>query len=58
MKENPQKRKIKSEHSITSGEQMKEEISLELADLGNRLPKQEPMTPNAREKSEREKWYN
>ena len=35
----------------------KEEISLELAELGNLLPKQEPMTPNQREKSEREKFY-
>lgn len=33
----------------------KEEISMELAELGNLHPKQEPMTPNQREKSEREK---
>lgn len=35
----------------------KEEISLELAELGNLKPKHEPMTPNQREKSEREKSY-
>ncbi|MEK4484334.1 hypothetical protein MHH81_01880 [Psychrobacillus sp. FSL H8-0484] len=35
----------------------KEEISLELAELGNLKPKQEPMTPNHREKSQREKSY-
>lgn len=34
---------------------MKEEISLELAELGNLKPKHEPMTPNQREKSEKEK---
>jgi hypothetical protein len=34
---------------------MREEISLELAELGNLKPKQEPMTPNQREKSEKEK---
>ena len=36
---------------------MKEEISLELAELGHLRPKQEPMTPNQREKSEKEKHY-
>ena len=36
---------------------MKEEISLELAELGNLNPKHEPMTPNQREKSESEKTY-
>ena len=36
---------------------MKEEISMELAELGNMTPKQEPMTPNERDKSEKEKWY-
>jgi hypothetical protein len=36
---------------------MKEEISLELAELGNLTPRQEPMTPNQREKSESDKWY-
>jgi len=35
----------------------KEEISLELAELGNLKPKQEPMTPNQRQKSEEEKSY-
>ena len=34
---------------------MKEEISLELAELGNLKPLREPMTPNQREKSEKEK---
>lgn len=33
----------------------KEEISMELAELGNLKPKQEPMTPNQRDKTEREK---
>ena len=36
---------------------MKEEISLELAELGNLTPTHEPMTPNQREKSESEKTY-
>jgi hypothetical protein len=36
---------------------MKEEISLELAELGNLNPKQEPMTQNYRQKSESEKTY-
>ena len=36
---------------------MKEEISLELAELGNINPKHEPMTQNNREKSESEKTY-
>jgi hypothetical protein len=37
---------------------MKEEISLELEELGNLNQKYEPMTPNQREKSESEKTYN
>jgi hypothetical protein len=37
--------------------QMREEISLELAELGNVTPNHEPMTPNIREKSEAEKYY-
>lgn len=37
--------------------EMKEEISMELAEIGNMMPKQEPMTPNARDKSEKEKWH-
>jgi hypothetical protein len=36
---------------------MKEEISLELAEIGNLNPKHEPMTKNQREKSESEKTY-
>ncbi len=36
---------------------MKEEISVELAELGNLKPKQEPMTPNQRKKSEEERTY-
>ena len=36
---------------------MKEEISMELAEIGNRTAKQEPMTPNKRKKTEKEKWY-
>lgn len=34
---------------------MKEEISLELSELGNIKPKHEPITPNARKKSTQEK---
>lgn len=36
---------------------MKEEISLELAEIGNLNPKHEPMTPNQRKESEGEKTY-
>jgi len=36
---------------------MKEEISLELAELGNLNPKHEPMTKNNRQKSESENTY-
>lgn len=36
---------------------MKEEISLELAEIGNLNPKYEPMTPNQRKKGESEKTY-
>lgn len=36
---------------------MKEEISMELTELGNLTAKQEPMTPNRRKKTEKEKWY-
>ncbi|WP_342505740.1 hypothetical protein [Sporosarcina sp. FSL K6-2383] len=36
---------------------MKEEISLELAELDNLNPKQEPMTQNDRQKSETERTY-
>ena len=36
---------------------MKEEISLELAELGNMKPMREPITPNQRKKTEREKSY-
>ena len=36
---------------------MKEEISLELAEFGNLNPKHEPMTQNNRQKSESEKTY-
>ncbi|MHA6261389.1 YfhD family protein [Sporosarcina sp. CAU 1771] len=46
----PKNQKIKPEN-------MKEEISLELAEIDNLRPKQEPMTPNKRQKSEKEKWY-
>lgn len=35
----------------------KEEISLELIELDYLKPKHEPMTPNQREKSEREKSH-
>lgn len=36
---------------------MKEEISLELAELENLNPKHEPMTQNQRQKSESERTY-
>lgn len=45
----------KSRKEIPS--QMKEEISLELAEMGNLNPKHEPMTPNQRQKSETERKY-
>lgn len=35
----------------------KEEISMELAELGNLKPKREPMTPNHREESQEERSY-
>ncbi|WP_301109628.1 hypothetical protein [Sporosarcina sp.] len=35
----------------------KEEISLELAELDHLQPKQQPMTPNHREKAEKDKYY-
>lgn len=41
----------------TKHNQMKEEISLELAEIGNLNPKYEPMTPNQRKKGESEKTY-
>ncbi|WP_432363362.1 hypothetical protein [Sporosarcina sp. UB5] len=37
--------------------EVKEEISMELAELGNLKPKQEPMTTNQREKTERDKYH-
>ena len=36
---------------------MKEEISLELAEIGNLNPKHAPMTPNQRQNRESEKTY-
>lgn len=41
----------------TQPSQGREEISLELAEMGNLKPKHEPMTPNQRKKSETEKTY-
>ncbi len=41
----------------TNPGQMKEEISLELEEIGNLNPKHEPMTQNYREKSQAEKTY-
>jgi len=43
--------------SLSKPDQGKEEISFELAELGNLKPKQEPMTPNQRNKSEEEKSH-
>jgi hypothetical protein len=37
-------------------QEVKEEISMELAELGNLQPKREPMTPNDRETAERDKY--
>ncbi|KXH80075.1 hypothetical protein [Sporosarcina sp. HYO08] len=44
-------------HSKIAPSKMKEEISMELAELGNLKPKHEPMTPNQRQKSESERSY-
>ena len=52
--------KVASHTSASSRQKpgkMKEEISLELAELGNLNPKQEPMTQNDRQKSESERTY-
>ncbi|AMQ06945.1 MULTISPECIES: hypothetical protein [Sporosarcina] len=46
-----------SKHKKLNSNTMKEEISLELAELGNLNPKHEPMTKNDRQKSESEKTY-
>lgn len=46
-----------SKKKKTNSGSMKEEISLELAELDNLNPKHEPMTPNQRQKSESEKTY-
>jgi len=46
-----------SKHQKLKSNTMKEEISLELAELGNLNPKHEPMTQNDRQKSESEKTY-
>lgn len=52
-------KQVVSDKAITKkAPNMKEEISMELAEMGNMTPKKEPMTPNARDKREREKWYN
>lgn len=37
-------------------QEVKEEISMELSELGNLQPKHEPMTPNHRETAERDKY--
>lgn len=36
----------------------KEEISMELAELGNLKPLRQPMTPNQRQESQEEKSYD
>jgi len=59
-KNNPQgttNKSASSKHQKLKENTMKEEISLELAELGNLNPKHEPMTKNYREKSESEKTY-
>lgn len=38
-------------------DKMKEEISIELSEIGNLTAMAEPMTPNKRKKTEKEKWY-
>ena len=59
-KDNPQgttNNSAASKNQKLKSNTMKEEISLELAELGNLNPKHEPMTQNYREKSESEKTY-
>jgi len=46
-----------SKNAKPQASQGREEISLELAELGNLKPKHEPMTNNQRKKSEAEKTY-
>lgn len=46
-----------SEKQMPKSDPGKEEISLELAEMGNLKPKHEPMTTNQRKKSEAEKTY-
>lgn len=54
-----EKKRGKNSSTTSRGKtgKMKEEISLELAELGNLNPKQEPMTQNDRQKSESERTY-
>lgn len=51
------KKSASSKQQKLKSNTMKEEISLELAELGNLNPTHEPMTNNSREKSESEKTY-
>lgn len=50
------KKRLKKKIVAAKGKQ-KEEISLELAELGQLQPKQEPMTPNHRDTAERDRYY-
>lgn len=54
-----EKKRGKNSSTTSRGKtgKMKEEISLELAELGNLNPKHEPMTQNDRQKSESERTY-
>lgn len=51
---------LKKQAKRNSGQKLpaKEEISLELEELGHLQPKQQPMTPNHREKAEKDKDYS
>ncbi len=55
MERNADKNNLKVPRKKTG--KMKEEISLELAELGNLNPKHEPMTQNDRQKSESDRTY-
>ncbi|MDV6377964.1 hypothetical protein ORD22_06765 [Sporosarcina sp. GW1-11] len=49
--------KKRKSNRVTLKKNVKEEISMELAELGNLQPKQEPMTPNHRETAEKDRHY-
>ncbi|WP_158232450.1 hypothetical protein [Sporosarcina sp. P13] len=49
--------KNRKNNKVTPKKNEKEEISMELAEIGNLQPKQEPMTPNHRETAEKDRYY-